>query len=153
MGHCISLVQVYIVFGGKYTRESLPSVIYIRTALLLEANTAESFKQIPTVLQNRYYCEAPVFLHHCQSHWSSGSPFASRLWGSGSRPGDAPTLTVEPGSPVSDVSLHWWPWRDHWSLAMKGPLTLASGCFSHPSCPSSFLIAGHRLMRHTARIL
>jgi hypothetical protein len=36
-----------------------------------------------------------------------GQPFASPLWGSISWPGDAPTLTIEPGSPVSDVSLQW----------------------------------------------
>ncbi len=32
-----------------------------------------------------------------------GQPFASRLEGSGSHPGDEPTLTMEPGSPVSNV--------------------------------------------------
>ncbi len=42
-----------------------------------------------------------------------------------------------------------------WSLitGMVDPLTFATGCFSRPSCPSSILTAGHRLMRHTARIL
>jgi hypothetical protein len=55
-------------------------------------------------------------------------------------------------SPVSAVSLHWWSWPDPWSPATVGPLTLVTGCFSHPSCPSSILTAGHRLMRHTARI-
>jgi hypothetical protein len=34
-----------------------------------------------------------------------GQPFASRIGDSGSRPGDAPALTIEPDSPVSDVSL------------------------------------------------
>jgi hypothetical protein len=29
--------------------------------------------------------------------------------GSGQRPGDASTPTIEPGSPVSDVSQPWWP--------------------------------------------
>jgi hypothetical protein len=29
---------------------------------------------------------------------------------------------MEPGSPVSDVSLHWWPRRDPWTPATIGPL-------------------------------
>ncbi len=33
-----------------------------------------------------------------------GQPFASHPGGSDSCPGDAPTLTMEPGSPVSDAS-------------------------------------------------
>jgi hypothetical protein len=45
--------------------------------------------------------------------------------GSDSRPGDAPTHTMEPGS-VSNVMLHWWPWRDPWSPATLGPLCLWS---------------------------
>jgi hypothetical protein len=37
-----------------------------------------------------------------------GQPFASHLGGQrGTRPRDAPTITIEPGSPVSDVLLHW----------------------------------------------
>jgi hypothetical protein len=56
-------------------------------------------------------------------------------------------------SPVSTVSLHWWPRRDPWSQATIGPLTLATGCFSHPSCPNSILNGVHRLLRHTAWIL
>ncbi len=46
--------------------------------------------------------------------------------GSGFSPGDAPTLTMELGSPISDVPLHWWPQRD-WSLA--SPL---ARCFTMP---------------------
>ncbi len=38
---------------------------------------------------------------------------------------------------------------DPWSSAMIGPLTLATDFFSHPSYPSSILIGGHRLWRHT----
>ncbi len=42
-----------------------------------------------------------------QSHLSSGLTIDfSPRGGSGSRPGDAPTLTMELGSPVSNVSLH-----------------------------------------------
>ncbi len=33
-----------------------------------------------------------------QSHWSRGQTLVSRLGGSGSRPGDASTITMEPGS-------------------------------------------------------
>jgi hypothetical protein len=54
-----------------------------------------------------------------------GQPFASCLGGSSSGPGDAPTLTMEPGSPVSDVSLHWWPRR----YLITG-LSPFSGCFT-----------------------
>ncbi len=43
-----------------------------------------------------------------------GQPFTSGLGGYGSCPRDALTLTMEPGSPVSNVSLHWWPQRN-WS--------------------------------------
>ncbi len=70
--------------------------------------------------------------------------------GSGLRPGGA-THTLELGLPVSYVSLHWWPQRDPWSPTMTSPMTWATGCFSHPSCPSSILTAAHRLMRHTVR--
>ncbi len=72
-----------------------------------------------------------------------GQQFASPRGGAVC-PGDAPTL-LELG--------FWWPHRDPWSPASIGPLTSATGCFSHPSCPSSVFTAGHRLMRHTARIL
>jgi hypothetical protein len=34
-------------------------------------------------------------------------PFASHLGDRGLHPRDAPKLTMEPGSPASDVSLHW----------------------------------------------
>ncbi len=53
---------------------------------------------------------------------------------------------------VRIVSRHGWPWHDPWSPATIGPLTLTTGCFSHPSCPSSILTAGHRFMWHTAWI-
>ncbi len=69
-----------------------------------------------------------------QSHWSSG-------W-----------TVLLPTSYVSVVLLHWWPWHDPWSPASIGSLTLATGCFSHPSCPSSILTAGLRLMWHATRI-
>jgi hypothetical protein len=36
-----------------------------------------------------------------------GQPFASCLGGSGLRPKDAPLLTMEWGSPDSNVPLHW----------------------------------------------
>ncbi len=49
-------------------------------------------------------------------------PFASRLGDSGLHSGDAPTLTMEPGSSVNDVSLDWWSQSDPWSPAMIGPL-------------------------------
>ncbi len=39
-----------------------------------------------------------------------GQPFASRLGGSGSRPMVALTLTMEPGSPVSNVLLQVYVW-------------------------------------------
>ncbi len=42
-------------------------------------------------------------------------PYASHPGGSGSRPRNVPTFTMEPGSPLSDVLLHWWPQCD-WSL-------------------------------------
>ncbi len=67
-----------------------------------------------------------------------GQPFASSLGGQ---------WFVSPGmhphfwnwdSTVSNVSLHWWPRCDPWSPVTIGPLTLATSCFSHPSCPSSY---------------
>jgi hypothetical protein len=67
-----------------------------------------------------------------------GQPFASSLGGQ---------WFVSPGmhphfwnwdSTVSNVSLHWWPQCDPWSPVTIGPLTLATSCFSHPSCPSSY---------------
>ncbi len=45
--------------------------------------------------------------------WSSGSPFASRLGGSGWCPGDAPTITMEQGSPVSNVLLQHEQYNIH----------------------------------------
>jgi hypothetical protein len=66
------------------------------------------------------HCGSPSLQY---SHWSSGSTFCFLPGGgSGSRPGDAPTLTMEPGSPVSDVSLYWWFWCDLWSPATIDPL-------------------------------
>jgi hypothetical protein len=62
-----------------------------------------------------------------------GQPFASCL--GGQRPGDAPTLPMELGSPVSDASP---PDVITNHLATIGPLTSATGCFSHPCCPVPF---------------
>jgi hypothetical protein len=69
---------------------------------------------------------------------------------------------LELGLPVSTISLHWWPQGDHWSLAMNRSSLLTvftasqfrSHCVPVPFSlrPSSILTAGHRLMRHTARI-
>ncbi len=90
---------------------------------------------------------------HTQSHWSSGSTVCFRSRGSVVHVrGMHPLSLWNQVSPVSDVSLHWWPRCDRWSPAMIGPLTLATGCFSNSSCPSSILTAGHRLLRHTPRI-
>ncbi len=80
-----------------------------------------------------------------------GQPFASHIRGSGSHPGGAPTL-LELRCPVSNVLLHWWLCSDPWSLAMIVPVTWAIVCFSHPSCPSSVLSGGHRLMQHTVQL-
>ncbi len=55
--------------------------------------------------------------------------------GSGLRPRGT-THTLELGLPVSAVLQQWWPRRDPWSPAMMGPLTLATGYFNLPSCPS-----------------
>ncbi len=84
-----------------------------------------------------------------------GQPFASRLGGCSLRPGDAPTLTMEPCSPVSDASLHWWPWRDPWSLATIGPLccdltkTLATVCLNNAFPGLIPLLAGRPSPRNT----
>jgi hypothetical protein len=52
-----------------------------------------------------------------------GQPFAPHLGNNGLRPWGKPTLTMEPGSPASDVSLHWWPRCDPWSPATIAPLS------------------------------
>ncbi len=41
-------------------------------------------------------------------------------------------------SPVSDVLLHWWPWRDSWSPATMGPLTLAPAALATLLVPIPF---------------
>ncbi len=99
----------------------------------------------------RNYVEALQFHSNTQSHRSSGSTKCLPSKGSSICFQEMHKLTKW-DSPVSDVSLHWWPQCDPWSLATIGPLTLATCWFSHPSSPSSILTAGHRLMRHTARI-
>ncbi len=94
-------------------------------------------------------------LHFSHFHYVSLVQWTNRLrpstGGSGSRLGGA-TCTLELRLPVSAVSLQWWPGRDPWSPATISPLNLATGCFIHPSYPSSILTVGHRLMRHTVRI-
>jgi hypothetical protein len=50
-----------------------------------------------------------------------GQLFAFSLGGSSLYPENAPTLAMEPGSPVTDVLLHWWPWCDViTTLALQG---------------------------------
>jgi hypothetical protein len=110
--------------------------------------------------------EAAVDCIHWEALWSScilthlhslngpvGLLFASRLggqrftsWGCTHTSGTG-ILLLAMSCYIGD------PRRHPWSPAMIGPLTLATGCFSHPSCPSSILIAGHRLVRRTTRIL
>ncbi len=48
--------------------------------------------------------EALQLHSNTESHWSNGSTVCFRLDRQG-RPGDAPTLTIEPGSPVKHVLL------------------------------------------------
>ncbi len=57
-----------------------------------------------------------------------GQPFASRCRGLVVHAlGVQPTLTMELGIPVSAVSSHWWPQRDHWSPASAiGPTSPTS---------------------------
>jgi hypothetical protein len=133
------------------------------SCLLQIKGTSLSF--ILFIFYNFFFIERPWFLIYVivellhsftitQSHWSpSGLTVCLSPRGAVVR-----VLGVHPhfwnkDSSVSKVSLHWWPRRDLWSLASIGSLTLATGCFSHPSCPSSILTASHRLMRHTAGIL
>ncbi len=66
--------------------------------------------------------EALQLHYNKQSHWSSGSTICFLPRGSSSHAGDAPTLTMEPGSPVSDVLLHLWPQCDPRSQATIGSL-------------------------------
>ncbi len=98
------------------------------------------------------YCGASCILLPLHS---LAGPVGKRLLpatgGSSLHPSGAPTL-LELGSPVSSVSLQWWSQRDPWSPATIGPLILGTGCFGHPSFPSSILTTGHRLMQHTPRI-
>ncbi len=51
------------------------------------------------------YIVSQMLLQQCSLTGPVGQLFASRLGGSSSCPGDAPPLTTEPGSPVSDVLL------------------------------------------------
>ncbi len=71
------------------------------------------------------------------SHWSSGLTICFPPQGAMVRAPRGATHTLELGLPVSAVSLQWSPRHDPWSPAMICPLTLATGFFSHPSCPRS----------------
>jgi hypothetical protein len=51
--------------------------------------------------------EALQLHSNTQSHWSSGSTICSPLRGAAHRVSDAPTLTIERGSSVSNVSLQY----------------------------------------------
>ncbi len=83
------------------------------------------------------------------SHWSSGLTCllpATRV--TGSNPLGGPMWNRD--SPVSVVSLHWWPWRDWSSTGLRPQLSLSPRAdnvtvsldLTQLSCPSFTLAAG-----------
>ncbi len=69
--------------------------------------------------------EAVQFHSNTQSHWFSGSTVFFPSRGLAVCIPVMHKLTMEPVSPVSNVSLHWWP-RDDWSLASSSVPSMGS---------------------------
>jgi hypothetical protein len=151
-----SLHRIVLSFYGFCCPALLKSVKACLAISCLSCYTVHNFSIAVCLTSCTSYYYIVELLHFSHFHHVSLVQWNNHLLpptgDSSLHPGGA-THTLELGLPVSAVLLQWWPRRDPWSPAMIGLLILATGCFSHPSCPSSILIGGHRLMRHTARIL
>jgi hypothetical protein len=81
----------------------LPSSIPLLAGPFPPCNTVKSSGQIA----GGSPVEALHLHSNTQSHWSSGSTVCFPPRGQRSRSRDASTLTMEPGSPVGDISQDW----------------------------------------------